>query len=73
MDSNLISNTENWEKGRDYPSFMDEISVATLSKGYLLPGETPKKAYRRVANAGARRLGKPELENKFFKLIWNGW
>ena len=73
MDSNLISNTENWEKGRDYTSFMDEISVATLSKGYLLPGETPKKAYRRVANAAARRLGKPELENKFFKIIWNGW
>ena len=73
MDSNLISNTENWEKGKDYPSFMDEISIATLSKGYLLPGETPKKAYRRVANAAARRLGKPELENKFFKIIWNGW
>jgi ribonucleoside-diphosphate reductase alpha chain len=52
---------------------MDEISIATLSKGYLLPGETPKKAYRRVANAAARRLGKPELENKFFKIIWNGW
>ena len=73
MDSNLISNTENWEKGKDYPSFMDEISIATLSKGYLLPGETPKKAYRRVANAAAKRLGKPELENKFFKIIWNGW
>ena len=73
MDSNLISNTENWEKGKDYPSFMDEISIATLSKGYLLPGETPKKAYRRVAQAAARRLGKPELENKFFKIIWNGW
>ena len=73
MDSNLISNTENWEKGKDYPSFMDEISIATLSKGYLLPGETPKKAYRRVAQAAAKRLNKPELENKFFKLIWNGW
>jgi len=73
MDSNLISNIENWEKGKDYPSFMDEISIATLSKGYLLPGETPKKAYRRVAQAAAKRLNKPELENKFFKLIWNGW
>ena len=73
MDSNLISNTENWEKGKDYPSFMDEISITTLSKGYLLPGETPKKAYRRVAQATAKRLNKPELENKFFKIIWNGW
>ena len=73
MDGNLIANTENWEAGKDYPSWMDEISLATISKGYLLPGETPKKAYRRVASAAATRLKKPELENKFFKIIWNGW
>tara|TARA_R100001463_G_scaffold17250_5_gene44316 strand:- start:573 stop:2285 length:1713 start_codon:yes stop_codon:yes gene_type:complete len=73
MDGNLIANTENWEAGKDYPAWMDEISLATISKGYLLPGETPKKAYRRVASAAAMRLKKPELENKFFKIIWNGW
>ena len=74
MDNNsIISNTENWEAGKDYPAWMDEVSLATISKGYLLPGETPKKAYRRVASAAASRLKKPELENKFFKLMWNGW
>ena len=74
MDNNsLILNMESWEKGKDYPSWMDEISLATISKGYLLPGETPKKAYKRVALAAATRLKKPELENKFFKIIWNGW
>jgi len=73
MDGNLIANTDNWEAGKDYPAWMDEISLATISKGYLLPGETPKKAYRRVAAAAANRLKKPELENKFFKIIWNGW
>ena len=73
MDGNLIANTDNWEAGKDYPAWMDEISLATISKGYLLPGETPKKAYRRVASAAAIRLKKPELENKFFKIIWNGW
>ena len=46
---------------------MDEISLATISKGYLLPGETVKSAYRRVSNAAAIRLKKPELSNKFFK------
>ena len=66
-------NTSTWEAGKDYPIWMDEISLATISKGYLLPGETPKKAYRRVAQASAIRLKKPELENKFFKIIWNGW
>lgn len=74
MDNNsLASNVENWEKGKDYPEFFDEISLATISKGYLLPGETPKKAYRRVAMAAASRLKRPDLENKFFKIIWNGW
>jgi ribonucleoside-diphosphate reductase alpha chain len=74
MDNNsLISNVESWERGKDYPEFFDEISLATISKGYLLPGETPKKAYRRVAHAAASRLKRPDLENKFFKLIWNGW
>jgi ribonucleoside-diphosphate reductase alpha chain len=73
MDSNLIVDISTWEAGKDYPSWMDEISLATISKGYLLPGETPKKAYRRVAAAAASRLKKPELENKFYKIIWNGW
>ena len=73
MDNNLIADYKLWEKGKDYPEFFDEISLATISKGYLLPGETPRKAYKRVAQAAANRLNKPELENKFFKLIWNGW
>jgi ribonucleoside-diphosphate reductase alpha chain len=73
MDNNLISNYTDWVKGKDYPEFMDEISLATISKGYLLPGETVRTAYKRVARAAASRLKKPELENKFFKLMWNGW
>ena len=73
MDGNISVDTSNWEAGKDYPVWMDEISLATVSKGYLLPGENPKTAYRRVARAAATRLRKPELENKFYKLMWNGW
>ena len=73
MDNNLIADYSSWEAGKQYPEWMDEISLATISKGYLLPGETVKTAYRRVANAAASRLKKPELANKFFKYIWNGW
>ena len=73
MDNNLIADYSNWEAGKQYPEWMDEISLATISKGYLLPGETVKTAYKRVANAAASRLKKPELANKFFKYIWNGW
>jgi ribonucleoside-diphosphate reductase alpha chain len=73
MDNNLIVDYSDWTPGKEYPEWMDEISLATISKGYLLPGETVKQAYRRVANAAAERLKKPELANKFFRYIWNGW
>ena len=73
MDKDLTIDYKQWEKGRDYPEFLDEVALSTISKGYLLPGETPKKAYRRVANAVANRLNRPDLANKFFKYIWNGW
>lgn len=73
MDNNLISNVQDWIRGKDYPEWMDEISLSTISKGYLLPGETPKKAYRRVSKAIAERVNRPDLEAKFFKYIWNGW
>jgi ribonucleoside-diphosphate reductase alpha chain len=74
MDNNsLIADYTQWERGKDYPEYFDEISLATISKGYLLPGETPKKAYRRVSIAAATRLNRPDLENKFFKILWNGW
>ncbi len=56
-----------WELGVDYPEWGNtEIYVKTISKGYLLEGETPKDAYWRVATAVARRLGKPSLASKFF-------
>ena len=62
-----------WEVEKDYPSWMNEVSLATISKGYLLPDETPKKAYRRVADAIAKRLDRPDLANKFYKYMWKGW
>ena len=62
-----------WEAGKDYPEWMNEISLATISKGYLLENETPKLAYRRVANRIAQRLDRPDLANKFFRYMWKGW
>jgi ribonucleoside-diphosphate reductase alpha chain len=74
MDNNsLIIDYSNWVAGKDYPEYMDEVSLATISKGYLLPGETVRTAYKRVSNAAAFRLKKPELAPKFFKIMWNGW
>ena len=73
MDSNLVLDYTQWERGKDYPEYFDEVALSTISKGYLLPGETPRKAFKRVSHAVAMRLNRPDLENKFFKYIWNGW
>jgi ribonucleoside-diphosphate reductase alpha chain len=63
-----------WKKGIDFPEWGDnDIYRATISGGYLLDGESPKEAYERVSKAVARRLYKPELADKFFEYIWNGW
>ena len=43
MDNNLVADYSQWERGKDFPDFMDEVALSTISKGYLLPGETPKK------------------------------
>ena len=63
-----------WIKGQDYPEWAEaDVYKKTITGGYLLPGETPKDAYKRVAAAVARRLNKPEMADKFFDYIWKGW
>tara|TARA_B100001939_G_scaffold157556_1_gene136186 strand:+ start:2862 stop:4604 length:1743 start_codon:yes stop_codon:yes gene_type:complete len=63
-----------WKKGEDYPVWGDtDVYKKTISGGYLYNGESPKEAYMRVAKTVARRLYKPELADKFFQYIWDGW
>ena len=69
-----MASSNRWIKGQDYPSWADsDVYKKTIQGGYLLPGETPKEAYTRVAKTVSRRLDKPEMEEKFFEYIWNGW
>ena len=63
-----------WKKGEDYPNWGDtEVYKKTISGGYLVNGESPKEAYWRVSKTVAKRLYKPELAEKFFEYIWQGW
>ena len=65
---------KDWKKGIDYPNWGDtEVYKKTIAGGYLHNGETPRDAYMRVANTVAKRLYKPELTDRFFEYIWNGW
>lgn len=69
-----MSWNNDWIKGKDYPTWGNtEVYKKTIAGGYLMPGETPKDAYMRVASTVAKRLYKPELTEKFFQYIWKGW
>ena len=55
------------------PEWYTEASLRTVENGYLIGDETPLDMYRRVSQAAARRLNRPDLEVKFFNIIWKGW
>jgi ribonucleoside-diphosphate reductase alpha chain len=46
----------NWTKGTDYPEWMTEESLKTLSRQHLLENETPLKMYKRVSRTMAQKL-----------------
>lgn len=58
---------------RNLPRWYNEESQAVLNRGYLLHGETVHDAIERITTAAARRLYRPELQEHFAELIYNGW
>jgi ribonucleoside-diphosphate reductase alpha chain len=72
--ADIIAAELGWKKDIDYPNWAhNEVYLKTVSKGYVLAGETPKDAYWRVSIAVAKRLKKPDLASKFFDYIYRGW
>lgn len=57
----------------DAPDWMTSAGLTTLREGYLLPGETVRDMFRRVAAAAARRLEMPELADKFYWAMDSGF
>ena len=55
------------------PEWLNEEGKATLSRGYLLPGETPRDMHKRLSSHAAKVLNRPELESDLFDIFWNGW
>ena len=63
----------NWIKGKHYPTWMDEIAVSMISKGYLLPDEDVFDAYKRVSKFAARRLRRKDLQPFFYEAMVKNW
>jgi ribonucleoside-diphosphate reductase alpha chain len=55
------------------PEWLSEEGLATLSRGYLYQGETPRGMHRRLSAYAAKILNRPDLEEDFFEIFWRGW
>ena len=60
-------------KGVDSPEWMDEASLATLSRGYMFEGETPKQAMRGIADKVGEYMDNKSVADRLFEYIWKGW
>jgi len=65
--------TTHWVKGKNYPEWMNEISLSMVSKGYLLPHEDVFKAFTRVSKAASKRLKRRDLQPFFLEMMEKNW
>ena len=64
---------EELQAAGEAPKWYDSRSYNTVQGGYLLPNETPKGMYRRVAKAAAEEALRADLEEPFFTILWEGY
>lgn len=65
---------EDLKRAGEAPSWLTQDGFDTLSRGYLLSGETPRGLYSRVAAAAAYYTGERDRwQAKFFDAMWRNW
>lgn len=57
----------------DAPEWLSIEGFSVISKGYLLPGETPKKAWQRVTSGSIRTYIGDARADRVFSYLWKGW
>ncbi len=55
------------------PDWFSEEAHQTVSKGYLLPGETPRDMWKRCAMAAEKHLKYPGIGKDFMEMFWRGY
>jgi ribonucleoside-diphosphate reductase alpha chain len=73
----MKTDLEMLKAANEAPTWLTDEGYRTLCGGYLLPGETPRQMYQRVATAAARfydKLGTRAFwETRFFDVMWKNW
>lgn len=56
-----------------HPEWLSEEAQQTLSKGYLLPGETPRDMWKRCALTAEKHLKRPGIGEDIMEMFWRGY
>lgn len=73
MEVHDLAKQKGWND-TDFPKWGNNpLYLKTIQGGYLLKDETPKQAYQRISKRASELLRMPDLEQKFFEILWNGW
>ena len=56
-----------------HPDWLSEEAQQTLSKGYLLPGETPRDMWKRCALTAEKHLKRPGIGEDIMEMFWMGY
>lgn len=74
IETHKIAKSKGWEVGIDYPEWgNNDLYLTTITGNYLDENESPKDAYKRLANTACKYLNRNDLFDEFFKIFWNGW
>jgi len=57
----------------NHPSWITQEALDTLSKGYLVPGETPRDMWKRNAISAEKYLKIPGISKDFMEMYWRGF
>lgn len=69
-----MSDVDRQIKSGDAPSWMTAEGFRMLSQSYMLPGETPRKMYERIAKAAGSYFRNSKVwSSKFFDVMWKNW
>lgn len=56
-----------------HPEWLTDEAQQTLSKGYLLPGETPREMWKRLAVTAEKYLEYPGISLDIMEMFWRGY
>ena len=56
-----------------HPDWLTEEAQQTLSKGYLIPGETSRDMWKRCAITAEKYLNYPGISTDFMEMFWRGF